>query len=137
MTQENRADKTHTLTIQIVLSINGNTIGDSDGWVEYLNGKSDAMEFQIDKNLRGLTVNPVLSNPLAWSKGRVGWVTLHNDELHILKILMQSLKEPNLEEVRIAAYQDGKKRTYHRLYVKDLLMAYEIINMARLTALFR
>ena len=95
------------------------------------------MEFAIDKNLRGLTVNTVLTNPLAWSKGRVGWVTLHNDELYILKILMQSLKEPNLEKIRIASYQDGKKRTYHRLYVKDLLMAYEIINMARMTALLK
>lgn len=95
------------------------------------------MEFETDKNLRGLTVKTVMTNPLAWSKGQGGWVTLHDDELHILKILMQSLKEPNLEDLEISVYRDGQKRTYHRLYVKDLLMAYEIINLARMTHVLR
>ena len=137
MQQSSVAEIMLTLTYPIILIINGQVIGFSEGLVDYLKSKNDSMEFQIDKNLRGLTVNPVLSNPLAWSKGQVGWVTLHSDELGILKILMQSLKEPNLEQVRIAAFQDGKKKIYHRLFVKDLLMAYEIINMARMTSMLR
>jgi|GEM_PF-1379619 len=91
------------------------------------------MEFETDKNLKGMKVNTIYSNPLAWSKGQPGWVTLHKYELDTLKILMQSLKNPDLQQVDIATYKDGRKQTYHQLYVKDLLMAYEIINMARLT----
>ena len=91
------------------------------------------MKFETDRNLKGIKVKTIDSDPLAWSKGQAGWVTLHKNELATLKILMQSLKEPNIQKIELPTYTNGQKRTYHQLYVKDLLMAYEIINMSRLT----
>jgi hypothetical protein len=85
-----------------------------------------------EKKLRGIQIVKGKENPLTWAEGRSGYVTLHHDELDILKALMETLREPNVEEYDLALLKGRKKKKFYRLFVRNLSAAFEIINMARM-----
>jgi len=91
------------------------------------------MKSRSDDGLSGLKVKYNHDNPNEWAEGKPGWVTLHEFELYALKILMESLQEPDLHELEIRLVNRGPKMKFYRLYVKNLALAFEVVRMARLT----
>lgn len=91
------------------------------------------MKFGSDDGLRGIKVTYHHENPNEWAEGKPGWVTLHEFELSALKILMESLQQPVLEEKEIRLVNRGPKLKFYRLYVENLALAFEVVRMARMT----
>lgn len=77
----------------------------------------------------------VKDSPYGWAAGKPGWVLLHENERRTLMILMKSLNAGELEEVQIELFEGGKKQLFYRLHVDNLRLAYEFLNMARMTGL--
>jgi len=93
------------------------------------------MDFRSDDELHGFKVKYNLDNPNEWAEGKPGWLTLHEFERPALKILMESLRGPDLQELEIRLVDQGPKMKFYRLYVKNLALAFEVLKMARLTGL--
>jgi hypothetical protein len=91
------------------------------------------MKSRSDDGLRRIKVTYTHENPNGWAEGKPGWVTLHEFELPALKLLMESLQEPELQEKEIRLVRQGPKLKFYRLYVKNLALAFEVIKIARLT----
>jgi hypothetical protein len=91
------------------------------------------MKSRSDDGLRGIKVTYNRENSNGWAEGKPGWVTLHEFELPALKLLMESLQEPELQEREIRLVHQGPKLKFYRLYVKNLALAFEVIKIARLT----
>lgn len=69
----------------------------------------------------------------SWADKKSGWVTLHGHERQMLFLMMQSFKSPKLEELEIEIVKGGGKKKFFRLYVENLSLAYEVLNMARVS----
>ena len=89
------------------------------------------MDDSAEDRLQGISIIKNMEDPLSWAEGKSGWVILQNDELDILKTLMETLLEPNVEEYNVSFINGHEKRQFYRLYVKNLLMAYKIIDISR------
>lgn len=72
-------------------------------------------------------------SPYSWADEISGWVTLHGHERKALLVMMQSFKSPELEELEIEIVKGGGKKKFFRLYVENLSLAYEVLNMARVS----
>jgi len=72
-----------------------------------------------------------MEDPFSWAEGKSGWIILHPDELDILKSIMETLREPNVEEYEVSLVDGTEKKKMYRLHVKNLSMAYKIIDIAR------
>ena len=46
---------------------------------------------------------------------------------------MESLKSPELEEIETELFEGGGKKKFYRLHVENLGVAYEVLQMARLS----
>jgi hypothetical protein len=75
----------------------------------------------------------VKDSPYGWAAGKAGWVVLHDDEKHILQLMMKSLKAMELEEIVTALIEGGETKRFYRLHVDNLRLAYEFLFMARMT----
>ena len=75
----------------------------------------------------------VKDSPYGWAAGKPGWVLLHGNEKRIMQLMMKSMKAIELEEFEIELIEGGEKKTFYRLYVDNLRLAYEFLFMARMT----
>jgi hypothetical protein len=75
----------------------------------------------------------IKESPYGWADKKPGWVTLHENELKTLALLMQSLKSPELEEIETELFEGGGLNKFYRLHVENLGVAYEVLQMARLS----
>lgn len=75
----------------------------------------------------------VKDSPYGWAAGKPGWVLLHDNEQHILQLMMKSMKAGEMEEIETELIEGGQKRKFFRLHVDNLRLAYEFLFMARMT----
>jgi hypothetical protein len=75
----------------------------------------------------------IKESPYGWADKKPGWVTLHQNELKTLALLMESLKSPELEEIETELFKGSGKKKFYRLHVENLGVAYEVLQMARLS----
>jgi hypothetical protein len=91
------------------------------------------VKFEPEEKLRGIKLSYRDNDPTNWADGKAGWVTLHEDELATLKVLMKTMNTTNIEKLEIALFKGGRIQKYYRLFVTDLSLAFEIIRLARMT----
>ena len=72
-------------------------------------------------------------SPYSWANGVTGWVTLHDNELATLKVMMESIQSHDLEEVQAQLTPESKENRFYRLHVNDMGLAYELLYVARLS----
>lgn len=72
-------------------------------------------------------------NPLSWAENRPGWVTLHEDEFETVVVITQSLKHFEVEECEVEILQGEGKRKFYKVLVDNLGLAYELLNVARVS----
>jgi hypothetical protein len=89
------------------------------------------MRHYFTENEKEVKILKGLEDPFKRAEGMSGWVLLHDDELDILKALMETLNEPNVYEYDVRIVKGTESKKFYRLHVKDLSMAYRIIDIAR------
>jgi hypothetical protein len=72
-------------------------------------------------------------NPYDWAENRPGWITLHEREIKILRVMVKSFKSEQWEEIDLELTEGSGKQKFYRVYVDNLSLAYELLNMSRLS----